>query len=63
MNPNIKAKYLDNPNQCPHCDSENLSVESGLDFSGNQCWRTVSCVMCGKMWREIFTVTDIEEIS
>lgn len=62
INPNTKAKYLAFPQNCPHCDCENLAAETGLEFDLRQCWRTVRCIDCGQRWRETYSLADIEEI-
>lgn len=57
----VKGRYLANPNLCPYCESEDISGEL-FESTDNQTWRRVTCDSCGKMWQEIFTLTDIEEI-
>ena len=55
-----KKKYIENPNICPYCKSEDISGEN-FEAGYNQAWREIECNSCGKEWMEIFTMTDIEE--
>ena len=52
-----KKEYLNNPWHCPFCNSEDISAGDG-----GEGYREVTCNECGKMWNEIFEITDIEEI-
>lgn len=61
INPNIRAKYLDNPQNCPYCDSVNMDATT-MDNDTKTCWRKVHCIGCGKEWREVYQLTSIEEI-
>ena len=55
-----KKKSLDNPHNCPHCDSDDLTTIS-KDSDYNQVWHGVQCEGCEKTWKDIYTLTDIEE--
>jgi transcriptional regulator NrdR family protein len=53
-------KYLNNPNSCPYCGSE--EVQGGrFEPSDNKAWRNVRCLSCEKRWTEEFTITKITE--
>ena len=60
-NPKFVKKYVENPDNCPYCGSSNI-IGDMFEASYNQAWRPVTCNNCGQEWREIFTITDIEEI-
>ena len=53
-------EYLNNPDQCPYCDSDDVGAEDG-EFMYINGWRNVYCHSCGKHWIEEFTITRIEE--
>jgi formate dehydrogenase maturation protein FdhE len=58
-----KQNYLKNPDQCPFCGTEAItSIGNDFEFAYNQGWQTITCNDCHHMWREIFTLTDVEEI-
>jgi transcription elongation factor Elf1 len=62
FNPNTTAKYLANPDECPHCNSEHLSADT-MENDTNTCWRQIRCVNCDKEWREVYQLASIEENS
>ena len=55
-----KKEYLQNPNKCPYCGSNDIS-SGHLEADYNMAWSTVICDSCGKEWRDLYTLTDIEE--
>lgn len=55
-----KQEYIENPNHCPYCKSEDLTIIS-KDSDYNQAWYGVQCEDCEKTWKDIYTLTDIEE--
>jgi len=57
----IKEKYFNDIERCPFCGSSKLTGD-GFDAGDNQVWREIDCDDCNESWREIFTLTDIEEI-
>ena len=57
-----KKKYLENPNKCPYCNSDDLNARSLEGGEHNQVWRDVECMECQKVWSEIFTMSDVEEV-
>jgi len=54
-----KKKYLENPNECLFCGSENIHA---MEVNGeyDTLWRDVICDDCKKTWSEIFKLVDIE---
>jgi transcription elongation factor Elf1 len=60
MSSEQKKKYLENPNNCPFCGDNNI-VADHFDMESRKAWREVNCLGCNKMWREVFTMTDVEE--
>jgi transcriptional regulator NrdR family protein len=54
-----KQEYVNSPDHCPYCNSEDITV-SDYDFEGSQVWSKVSCLNCKKEWKDIYTLTTIE---
>jgi len=58
-----KRAYLDASGLiCPYCGSENIHALEVLDGDYNQAWRRVACSECDEEWRDIYTLTDVEEV-
>ena len=57
-----KEAYLLNSGACPVCRSGNIEGQEH-DYEGDQVWQTIVCVACGKKWRDVFTLTMIEDIA
>lgn len=58
----MKKKYMDKAgNGCPYCGSDDLN---GSRFnSDSMCaWQDITCQSCNKEWRDVYTLTDIEEV-
>lgn len=64
-----KEKYLKDPTRCPFCDGDDLALVDDRfygdgDFGDpKRIYTFMSCENCGKYWRDIYLLTDIEEIS
>jgi hypothetical protein len=59
-----KITYLDSGgNRCPFCQSENISAIGPIENNEDiQLTQIIQCDKCLKKWRDILTLTDIEEI-
>jgi len=57
MDQKQKADYLKSPFHCPHCNSRNIEAQP---FDAEMSCQPVVCLDCGKEWRDIYTLTDIE---
>ena len=55
-----KKKYLENPYDCPFCDSDNLRGEEYDGEGGEEVWRKIHCDNCGAIWREFYALSDME---
>lgn len=55
------AEYISNPTHCPFCGSDNIYAMMNYGFESNYVWSEQKCE-CGKMWKDIYTLTKIEEI-
>jgi hypothetical protein len=45
---------------CPFCESGDIE-NCGTDHCGTEIYNNVACNTCGKNWRDIFTLTGIDE--
>ena len=48
------------PDNCPKCNSDNISIIEPGETSGNRAEFLVECKDCGIQWVEIYTLTGIE---
>ena len=55
-----KAEYLQHPYHCPYCKSGQIEAQT---FDGEAQSQAVVCLKCGKQWRDVYTLTDIEPTS
>ena len=55
-----KADYLKNSNHCPYCGSRYIDADR-LEVDVDSAWSIVTCESCGKFWKDVFTLTGIEE--
>ncbi len=54
--------YIEDPNHCPFCNSED--IEAGdYDFEGREVWSEVRCNACKKRWRDTYRLKEVEEIT
>jgi transcription elongation factor Elf1 len=51
-------KYLKDPNQCPYCNSKEISYTGEDDAN----FKDVHCKNCKKNWLEVFQLIKIEEV-
>lgn len=59
-----KEKYLKKyGNVCPYpsCKSEDLRTIGRPKADGKHASQDIQCLGCGKMWIDIYTLSDIEE--
>ena len=55
----VKEKYLNDPTECPKCNSYKISADC-LSADGSTAWSRVECLACGAIWKDIYTLTDVE---
>jgi len=56
----IEEKYLENPDVCPYCGSNELRTgETSFDYQS--AYRLVSCRKCQREWNETFTLSGMIE--
>ena len=47
---------------CPYCGSDAITGGS-VDIEGKGASQEVSCQECGKCWRDVYTLANVEEIA
>lgn len=57
----LDEKYLEHPNNCPVCDSENING-SHIEAGDEAAWREISCLDCGAEWTERFELTGVSNL-
>ena len=58
-----KVEYvLEQWGTCPYCESNSIDIIEGGICMGNQYLQNIHCLNCNSKWREIFTLSNIEEI-
>jgi len=62
MNETQKKAYLNDSTKCPFCQSNQIEGSS-VEISNNRAYQTVSCNDCDKRWSDIYTLSDVEELS
>jgi formate dehydrogenase maturation protein FdhE len=53
-----KEAYIENPNVCPYCQTDSITVDS-IEANDYNATREIRCNVCKKHWTEILTVTDV----
>jgi hypothetical protein len=57
-----EKKYLEScGNICPYCGGDDLNTGNIQTDSGS-AWQDVDCENCGSEWRDLYTLTEVEEI-
>lgn len=54
-------RYIKRPTFCPYCEADGVishNIKPEYDFA----WTVVECQECHKRWKEIYSLTAIEEI-
>jgi len=54
-----KDNYIKNPHECPHCKSKNIMSLGNFENDENWVSVEVECHDCGKLWKEIYTLNDV----
>jgi hypothetical protein len=55
-----RTDYLNSSSECPYCHSENISADR-VEADGESAFGDVECEDCGKKWRDVYTLTDVED--
>ncbi len=57
-----KQTYIENGGlQCPHCESTDINAVSDDNYDDST--NLIECNDCQEQWREIYTLTGIEDVS
>jgi phage FluMu protein Com len=62
MDKKDKKAYVKKPFSCPHCKSSDIQAEGDLEMGETQAWVEIICNTCKKTWRDIYTLTDVEDL-
>jgi len=57
-----KRRYVKHPYNCLYCGSEDIMAIHIVYAEYDQIPQVVECQNCGAKWKEIYSLTDIEEI-
>lgn len=58
MTPEQKSKYLENPNQCPICESDSFRQDDS-HYDGSYHWVYLRCNDCESQWTEEYKITTV----
>ncbi len=61
ITPEQNAQYLNDPESCPHCESDSIRAGEFEQTSHNTVFRPVTCNACNKEWEENFILTNITD--
>lgn len=53
----IRKKYLDNPHECPFCESSDISCNGKEWGDDDYILVYMDCESCNASWSELFTMT------
>lgn len=56
----IQDKYLQNPTQCPYCQSSDI-LGGSIEIENGKASQRITCQACGKAWHGVYTLTGIVE--
>jgi len=56
-----KETYLKDPYCCPYCKSKNIEAGS-IEANEGWAWQEVVCFDCHLRWRDVYTLTAVEDI-
>lgn len=48
--------------RCPICKSGDINGDQ-VEIDGNVAWQRVSCVDCGAVWEDVYTLTGVNIVS
>lgn len=57
-----KELYLKSPNRCPYCNSLAICADH-IEADYNTAWSNVECEDCGKVWKDIYTLTAVVDVA
>lgn len=60
ITPKLEKKYLEYPDNCPFCDSNNITGDH-IDTEGDSAYRNIDCSDCGAYWTETFDLVGISD--
>lgn len=61
MTVKARAAYIKNPFRCPYCRSPEIQ-SAGTEQTNTYVRTKNECTACRRVWVEVFTITDVEEV-
>ena len=56
-------RYLQSPGQCPYCRSTEITdLDTQEPFPGSELRAQMRCESCGKIWNNVYTLSNIQEV-
>ncbi len=46
---------------CPYCGSKDIEGAGDRDFDGDWATASIQCNKCGKSWKDVYALCDIQE--
>jgi len=61
LTPEQIKEYLENPNTCPCCKSNDIEGDH-IEPSDKSASQIIRCLSCGKKWLDVYILTSVEEV-
>lgn len=60
----LKAEQyvLNHGNECPYCVSQDITTTEQTDVCDGTAWQECRCRECGKHWRDVYSLSGVEEV-
>lgn len=63
LDKSAKKRYINIDGvRCPYCNSYDISPSGPMLGNARGAQQKISCLQCGKKWRDLYTLNDIEGI-
>lgn len=62
MKQRTDAEYIDRPNHCPFCDTDQLEGD-GVEIDGRNAYQEIRCLKCDKSWTDYYVLIGYNETS
>ena len=60
MKQRTDAQYIDRPNHCPFCDSDDIEGD-GIEIEAFNAYQDIHCLKCVKSWTDYYVLTGYNE--
>lgn len=62
IDPEVQQRYLESPNLCPICQSEDIESTESVQVDGECAWQSIQCKNCHSTWSDIYILTGIDDL-